>query len=121
MATNQLFGQKTTSRQGDEYIAIHHWRRNVWNLIVYVMLITGSLMFLLPLYWALSSSLKSDYQVLAFPPEWIPNPVRWQNYPEALNYVPFGRFAINTFIIAAGAIAGNLLSCTMIAYGFARL
>jgi len=121
MATNQLFGQKSTARQGDEYIAIHHWRRNIWNLIVYIMLITGSLMFLLPLYWALSSSLKSDYQVLAFPPEWIPNPVRWQNYPEALNYVPFGRFAINTFIIAAGAIAGNLLSCTMIAYGFARL
>jgi len=85
------------------------------------MLIMGSLMFILPLFWALSSSFKSDYQVMQFPPQWIPSPLRWQNYPEALTYIPFGRFALNTLFIAAAAIFGNLLSCTIIAYGFARL
>jgi multiple sugar transport system permease protein len=35
--------------------------------------------------------------------------------------VPFGRFALNTLVVAVGAITGNLLSCTLIAYGFARL
>jgi ABC-type glycerol-3-phosphate transport system permease component len=88
---------------------------------MYALLIAGSLVFLLPLFWAVSSSLKPDYQVLEFPPRWIPDPVRWQNYPEALSYIPFGHYTINTLIIAVGAIAGNLLSCTLIAYGFARL
>jgi ABC-type glycerol-3-phosphate transport system permease component len=104
-----------------DYLQPSHWRRNIWNLIFYLMLILGSLMFILPLFWALSSSFKSDYQVMQYPPQWIPSPLRWQNYPEALTYVPFGRFALNTLFIAALAILGNLLSCTIIAYGFARL
>ena len=104
-----------------DYLQPSHWRRNIWNLIIYLMLIVGSLMFILPLFWALSSSFKSDYQVMQYPPQWIPSPLRWQNYPEALTYVPFGRFALNTLFIAALAILGNLLSCTIIAYGFARL
>ena len=104
-----------------DYLQPSHWRRNIWNLVIYLMLIVGSLMFILPLFWALSSSFKSDYQVMQYPPQWIPSPLRWQNYPEALTYVPFGRFALNTLFIAALAILGNLLSCTIIAYGFARL
>ncbi len=104
-----------------DFLQPSHWRRNIWNLIIYLMLIMGSLMFILPLFWALSSSFKSDYQVMQYPPQWIPSPLRWQNYPEALTYVPFWRFALNTLFIAAMAILGNLLSCTIIAYGFARL
>jgi multiple sugar transport system permease protein len=88
---------------------------------IYLILGLGAIFFLLPLVWALSSSLKPDYQVLELPPRWIPSPIQWQNYPEALTYVPFGRYAINTLVIAVGAIAGNLLSCTLVAYAFARL
>ena len=96
-------------------------RIEIWRIIAFVMLIVGALAFLLPFIWAISSSLKPDYQVLEFPPRLIPDPIRWQNYPEALTYVPFGRYAINTLVIAAGAITGNLISCTLVAYGFARL
>ncbi len=110
-----------SSYNEQDYLQPSHWRRNIWNLIVYLMLIVGSLMFILPLFWALSSSFKSDYQVMQYPPQWIPSPLRWQNYPEALTYVPFWRFTLNTLFIAALAICGNLLSCTIIAYGFARL
>jgi len=92
-----------------------------WRIVAFVTLAVGCAAFLLPFIWAISSSLKPDYQVLEFPPRLIPNPIRWQNYPEALTYVPFGRYAINTLIIAVGAITGNLISCTLVAYGFARL
>lgn len=101
------------------------WRmpmsRRIWRALIFLWLLLGSLVFLLPFFWAISSSFKPDYQVLEFPPRWIPDPFRWQNYPEALTYVPFGRYALNTLLIALGAIAGNLVSCTLIAYGFARL
>ena len=89
-------------------------------------LITGlltlvALVFLIPLLWMISSSLKPNYQIFAVPPQWLPRPPRWANYPEALTYVPFGRYARNTAIIAAFTILGHLLSCTVVAYGFARL
>jgi multiple sugar transport system permease protein len=69
----------------------------------------------------ISSSLKPEYQVLEFPPRWIPDPVRWSNYPEALNYVPFDRYALNTLVISTLTVVGHVLSCTLVAYGFARL
>lgn len=88
---------------------------------VYALLLLGAGVFLLPLFWMISSSLKPNYQVLAFPPVWFPNPPRWENYPEALTYLPFGRFALNTAIISLFTIAGHLASCTLVAYAFARL
>jgi multiple sugar transport system permease protein len=78
-------------------------------------------LFLLPLFWMVSSSLKPDYQILDYPPQWFPNPVQWSNYPEALTYVPFGRYALNTLLIALLTIVGHVVSCTIVAYGFARL
>ena len=120
MATNPL-AQVAQVRPEAQRQTLAFQKKRLVDFLILILLIAGSLLFLLPLFWALSSSLKSDYQVLEFPPRWIPNPIRWSNYPEALTYVPFGRYAINTMTIAVGAIAGNLLSCTVIAYGFARL
>jgi len=89
--------------------------------LAYLLLYAAAGAFLLPLFWMVSSSLKPEWQVLADPPVWLPNPPRWANYPEALTYLPFGRYAINTLIISLGAILGHVLSCTVVAYGFARL
>ena len=87
----------------------------------YVVAGIGAALFLLPLFWMISSSLKPNYQVLEFPPRWLPNPIQWSNYREALTYVPFDRYAINTLVIALMTILGHVLSCTLVAYGFARL
>ena len=79
----------------------------IQKILVYVALIAGATLFMLPIFWAISSSFKPDYQVLEFPPRWIPDPIRWQNYPEALTYIPFGRYTLNTLLIAAIAILGT--------------
>ena len=99
----------------------HRIRGMVGRAMSYGIAILVAGLFLLPLYWMISSSLKPNYQVLEFPPRWLPNPVRWQNYPEALTYVPFGRYALNTLFITLMTVAGHVLSCTVVAYGFARL
>jgi multiple sugar transport system permease protein len=91
------------------------------RVFAYAVLCLAAAVFLLPLFWMLSSSLKPEWQVLANPPVWLPNPPRWENYREALTYLPFGRYAINTLIISLGAIVGHVLSCTLVAYAFARL
>jgi ABC-type glycerol-3-phosphate transport system permease component len=87
----------------------------------YALLSLVGLLFLAPALWMFSSSLKPDYEIFATPPSLWPAEPRWQNYTEALTTLPFGRFAINTLIIAVGSIVGHLLSCSLVAYGFARL
>lgn len=87
----------------------------------YALLIGAAVLFLAPLYWMIASSLKAEYDVFARPPVWWPSPPRWQNYREALTVLPFGRYAVNTVIIAVFSVVGYTLSCTLAAYGFARL
>ncbi len=91
------------------------------RLVSVTILTAAAVLFLMPLLWMVSSSLKPDYQIFAMPPQFVPNPPRWENYIEALTYVPFGRYALNTLLIATLTIIGHLFSCTLIAYAFARL
>lgn len=106
-------------------LAIRHERpapsRRLRLWLITGLLALVAVIFLIPLLWMISSSLKPNYQIFAVPPQWLPRPPRWANYPEALTYVPFGRYVGNTAIIAAFTILGHLLSCTVVAYGFARL
>lgn len=93
-----------------------------WRLALrYLALTLAGALFLLPLYWLVASALKPDYEIFAIPAVWWPSAPRWQNFPEALTAQPFGRFTVNTLIIALSSIVGHLLSCTIVAYGFARL
>jgi multiple sugar transport system permease protein len=96
-------------------------RKRLGQLLRYGLVLLVAGLFLLPLFWMISSSLKPNYQVLEFPPRWLPNPVQWSNYPEALTYVPFARYGLNTLFISIMTIVGHLLSCTLVAYAFARL
>lgn len=93
------------------------WRK--W--LRYALLVLVSILFLSPVFWMISSSLKPEYQIFAVPPVWWPDPPRWENFREALTTLPFGRFFINTLIIAIGSVIGHVLSCSIVAYGFARL
>lgn len=87
----------------------------------YALLVLVGLVFAAPAFWMLSSALKADYEIFATPPALWPAEPRWQNFSEALTSLPFGRFAVNTLIIALGSIIGHLFSCSIVAYGFARL
>jgi ABC-type glycerol-3-phosphate transport system permease component len=106
----------------DERNEIHIMRlRGARLALRYLLLLGATLLFLAPLYWMIASSLKPEYEVFARPPVWWPSPPRWQNYVEALTELPFGRYALNTLIIAVFSVVGYTLSCTVVAYGFARL
>jgi len=93
----------------------------VQRALFYVLMVVLALVFAGPLLWMFSTSLKTDPQVYTVPPIWIPNPIRLINYPEALSSRPFGTYAYNTMRYALGAVAGALISNTLVAYGFARI
>ncbi len=95
----------------------------VRKTVVYALLILLSLVFLFPLFWMITSALKAEGQIFLWPPQWIPNPILFSNFQKAFNnpQLPFDRFVVNTLIIEAGVVSGRLISCTLVAYGFARL
>jgi multiple sugar transport system permease protein len=86
-----------------------------------VVLITFCLIFLAPFYWMVVSALKSVQEASTFPPTLIPVSWRWQNFIDAVNYIPFGLYAFNSLTITVGATIGAVLSNTLIAYGFSRI
>ena len=89
--------------------------------IVFTIAAVGAIMYFVPFLWAVSTSLKPQEQLFKFPPEWIPKPLQFRNYVEALTRLPFGRFFINTVILTLAPMAGDILINILVAYGFARL
>ena len=78
---------------------------------------------LVPFLWMFSTSIMTVAEVYSFPPKFIPEKPQWGNYAEALlnSGLPFGRFFLNTVIMAAGVITGRLLIISLAAYAFARI
>jgi len=94
---------------------------NFVQLLLRLALVFGAIVILIPFVWAVSASLTPRELIFAFPPRWFPQPLRWDNYVQALTVLPFARYALNTFIIIFFVEIGTLLSCSLVAFGFARL
>jgi multiple sugar transport system permease protein len=105
-------------RSNRQPLRLRYW---IGRALILSFLTFGALIFAAPFLWLVSSSLKEPAKIWLFPPQWIPNPVRWANYTEALNAAPFARYTFNTMIIVVGNELGTLLTCSLAAYGFAKL
>ncbi len=104
--------------------------QNITNVaLVHVVLVFLSAIFLIPLLWMISTSLKTDVQALAFPPVWVPNPPQPGNYKQAWEYgmeqlagqAPMLIYARNSILIAILTVTGTVVSNAIVAYSFARL
>ncbi|MEM7133534.1 MAG: carbohydrate ABC transporter permease [Chloroflexota bacterium] len=96
-------------------------RRILMDAFWYIVLSFFALTLALPLIWLMSTSLKTGAQTFLMPPEWIPRPVVWQNYPDAFQAVDFGRYFWNTLAVVFWATMGTVLSGSLTAFAFARL
>jgi pectin-derived oligosaccharide transport system permease protein len=92
------------------------------SVIKHVLLIAASVVMIYPLLWMLVSSLRPNDLIFRTPGLWL-NDVYVKNYTQGWNALsnPFGHYMINSAIVVIGAIAGNLFSCSLAAYAFARL
>lgn len=95
--------------------------RTWWQLFVWLVLIAGAVVMIMPFLWLVSSSLKLEQRVFEFPPSWLPDPIRWANYYDALTYKPFHLYFKNTILIAVLNQIAILLTASFCAYGFARI
>jgi multiple sugar transport system permease protein len=76
---------------------------------------------LFPFIWMLSTSLKPDDEVFTWPPNLLPIPPVWSNYAEAWSIAPFGRYFLNTAVVAVSVTCVSLFINSLAAYAFARL
>ncbi|TLN00787.1 carbohydrate ABC transporter permease, partial [bacterium] len=91
------------------------------KMIGYILLTLGALIMIVPFIWMLSTSLKDQQQLFAWPPNWIPNPFVWKNYTDVIDKINFGLYGWNTLKITAAVTIGRLVFCSMAGYAFARM
>ncbi len=84
-----------------------------------IALIALSVIYLTPFVWMVSTSLKTAVQAISAPPTLIPNPWVVANYPDAFVRMNYPRAVFNTLLYAVPSVIGTLLSCSLVAYGFA--
>src|SRR3989440_1218154 len=95
--------------------------RVLYKVLVYGLLVIGAIVFLLPFLWMVSTSLKVSSEVFTYPPSFLPSSFQWRNYLDGWTALPFNTFLRNSLIITCTNVVGNLLSCSLVAFGFARL
>jgi ABC-type glycerol-3-phosphate transport system permease component len=99
----------------------HQFQENFKATVATLIAIAGLGLVLFPIFWMLSTSLKGELEALKMPPNWIPATVQWHNYYDALTFNPFALYFWNTFYFATMVMVAEVISCSFIAYGFARL
>jgi len=88
------------------------------RLLLYALVIAGAVVFALPFLWMVSTSIKPENKVFAYPPEWVPTEFTLVGFREPWENLPF---LVNTVLITALNLVGYLGSCSLVAFAFARM
>jgi len=91
------------------------------NLAVHLILLISAAIVLLPYYLMVSTSVKPVQEVFTDPFRWVPSRLAWENYVEAWNHAPFGRYFLNSTFIAVTETLGVLVTSALAGYAFARM
>lgn len=95
-------------------------RREISNTLLFLFTALLALAFLFPFAWSVSSSLKTGFEVIAYPPSLLPKSPQWYNYVEAWTSADLGRFFWNSTVVTGLSLIGQVFSSFVVAYGFAR-
>lgn len=90
------------------------------RIVIYTLLTALALLFLLPLFWMLTTAFKPQQLVYRFPPEWLSTDWTLTNFRTGWNALPFARFFVNSTFVTLLTVAGTVLSSSLAGFGFAR-
>ncbi len=89
------------------------------SVLITIFLFLLALLFLLPYFWMVTTSLKAPTQIVKFM-EIIPRPVTFRSYVQGFNLAPFWTYIKNTTLIGVLCVVGSLISCSLTGFGFAK-
>lgn len=87
----------------------------------YAVLLIVAGMMIVPFMWMVTTSLKAPGTEFSYPPQILPTQFNFENYNTLFNNLPFFQYFVNTVIVTLFTVAGQLIICSLAAYGFARL
>lgn len=90
------------------------------KVIIYILLTAVAIYFLAPFVYMLLSTFKTEKEAIAYPPQLFPEVWNFHNFIDAWTAQPFGTYFINSVIVTVMTTMGQVLSCSLVAYGFAR-
>lgn len=96
-------------------------RKNLRVFLIYTLLIIFAVIFLIPIVWMISTSLKSSTEIYQTHIRIIPSKIEWQNYIFAVTSVPYFKYVWNTVIIAFFSVIGQLFAAPLVAYSLAKI
>lgn len=96
-------------------------RNRVLDRVIVAALLVGAAVMMLPFVWMFSTSWRLAKESFSLPPQWLPTSWRIENYQEVLDSIPFVAFVLNSLKVTALITCGQLVTCSMAAYAFARL
>jgi len=91
------------------------------NTILTIVLSIGGIVMVAPLVWTFSTSLKTREAVFALPPQWIPDPVMWENYVRVWSAGPLLSGIVNSVIVSATVTIIGTVTSMLAAFAFAKL
>ena len=119
-ATADTQGLSAAAARSHAFAGMHGQRR-LLHIGLHTAFVGLCLVYLLPFAWMISTSLKLDGREISMPPQWIPNPVVWENYYRALTALPMLLFLRNTLIVTVTATALGVIAASLAGYAFGRL
>lgn len=96
-------------------------KKKISKSVIYIILFFISFVCLVPFYWMIRSSLMDMSQIFTMPPIWIPKPIKFSNYKEALTMLPFGKYFLNTLFVVVFTVLGTVITSSLCAYSFSRI
>jgi multiple sugar transport system permease protein len=91
------------------------------DTLITALLLVGAVLMMLPFIWMFSTSLRDAAESFSLPPRWLPTQVHSENYRSVLSGLPLVQFVINSVKIATLITLGQLVTCSLAAFAFARL
>jgi multiple sugar transport system permease protein len=107
--------------KSQNYLKSKRFQSAAGKWLWYIVLTISALIVVLPFIWMASTSLKGPGEIFAYPPQWIPQEWRFQNYIDAFQAAPFARYFYNSAVVAICVTIGQLVSCSLAAFAFARM
>ncbi len=96
-------------------------RRTGGVVLSHVLLYTLAFATVAPFLWMVLTSFKDLSEIFSYPPTWWPERFTTENYTSAFQAAPFGRFYANSLFVAVVVTLGQLVTCSLAAYAFARM
>ena len=91
------------------------------KIFLHLVIYSLALIVIAPFIWMILTSFKDMSEIYVYPPKWLPGKFNFDNYVKAFTAAPFGRYYFNSLVVAFAVTLGQLITCSMAAFAFARL